>query len=169
MKLRWNINTRCIDHMCNNWSYFVNYRAVYHPTIVQSARKVLLAIEIGNILLTVETKSGKRNNVLLVGILHIPGLFTNLISGSKLLKKSYYLHCGEQTINSCANNAEIASAPIKNRLFTLRLYQGPKKSYNVSLTPSAKVATSRAITLIQTWHRHLRHFSYANLKRFSNA
>ena len=108
MGSRWNIDIGCTDYMCNNQSYFVNYRAVYCPTTVQGARRVLSAIEIGNISLTVETRSGKRNDILLVCILHIPGLFINLISSSELLKKDYYLHCGDQTINSYANNAEIA-------------------------------------------------------------
>lgn len=155
--------------MCNNQSYFVNYRAVYRFTTVQDAEGVLSAIGIGNIPLTVETRSGERNDVLLIGVLHIPGLFTNLISGSELLKKGYYFHYSNQTINSCTNNAEIASAPIRDGLFALRLYKRPKKSYNVPLTPLAKAATSRTITLIQTWHRRLGHPSYANLKRFGNA
>ena len=113
MESRWNIDTGCTDHMCNDRSYFVNYRAVYRSTTIQGAGGVLSAIGIGNIQLTVETRSGKRNNVLLVGVLHVPGLFTNLISGSKLLEKSYYLHCGNQTVNSCANDAKIASALTK--------------------------------------------------------
>ena len=155
--------------MCNNQLYFVNYRAVYCPTTVQDAGGVLSAIGRGNIPFTIKTKSGKRNNILLVGVLHILNLFTNLISGSKLLKKGYDLYCGNQTINSCTNDAKIASAPIKDGLFALRLYKGPKKSYNVLFTPSAKAATSCAITSIQTWHRGLGHPSYANLKRFGNA
>lgn len=94
MGSRWNIDTGCTDHMCNFRSYFVNYRAVHRPTTIQGAGGVLSAIGIGNIPLTVETRSGERNDVLLVGVLPVPGLFTNLISGSELLKRGYYLHCG---------------------------------------------------------------------------
>ena len=148
MGSRLNIHTRYTDYMCNNQSYFVNYRAVYCPIIVQGAERVLSAIKIENIPLTVETKSEKQNNLLLIGVLQVPGLFTKLISGSKLLKKGYYFYFGYQIINSCTNNAEIASASIKNRLFALRLYKRPKKSYNVPLTPFTKAATSSAITLI---------------------
>lgn len=112
MRLRWNINKRYKDDICKNLSYFVNYQAVYCLTTVQDVGKVLLAIGIGNILLTIERKSRKRNNILLVNILYVPGLFTNLISDSKFLKKGYYLHCINQTNNSYTNNTEIASAPI---------------------------------------------------------
>lgn len=139
--------------MYNNQSYFVNYRAVYYPTIVQGAGKILLAIEIRNILLTLEVKSGKWNNILFISVLYISGLLINLISSSKLLKKSYYLHCGNQTINSCATDTEIASASFQNRLFTLKLYKKPKKLPNIISTPFVKAAVSCIIILIQIWYK----------------
>lgn len=85
------------------------------------------------------------------------------------MKRGYYLHYGNQIVNSYANDAEIASALIQDRLFALRLYKEPKKLYNILFTPSAKAAMSHAVTLIQIWHRQLGHSSYANLKKFGNA
>ena len=106
---RWNIDTGCFDHKCNNRLYFSIFKLVYQPITIQSVGEVLFAIGIGNVLLIVESKNEKKSEVLLLGVLHIPGLFTNLIFGSKLLKKGYYLYSDNQTVNSCSDNIEIAS------------------------------------------------------------
>lgn len=134
--------------MYNNQSYFVNYRAVYCPTIVQGTRKVLSAIGIENIPFIVETKIGERKNILLIGVFHVLSLFTNLIFGSKLLKRGYYLYCNNQTVNLYMTNTEIASALIRNGLFALRLYKKPKKLFNISLTLFVKTVASYVTTLI---------------------
>ena len=105
---------------------------------------------------------------MLLEVLHIPGLFTNLISGSELLKKGYYLYGGQQTVNSCADNIEIASAPVQDELFTLRLYKEPKKIENSQLLAPANAAVSSSVTSTQRWHRRLGHPGYANFKRFDN-
>ena len=142
MGSRWNVDTRCSDHMYNNRSYFVSYRAVHRSTTIQGAGGVLSAIGIGNVPLTVVTRSRKRTEVLLLGVFHVSVLFTNLVSGSKLLRKGYYLHCGDQTVNSCGDNVEITSCPVQDGLFALKLYKGPKRSENRPLIPPVNTAAS---------------------------
>lgn len=117
-------------------------------TIIQGTKKVLSAIGIRNIKLIVETKSEEQNDILFVGVLHVSSLFINLIFSSELLKRGYYLHCGNQIINPYTNNAEIVSALIQDRLFILKLYKRSKKWYNLPFTLSVKVVISHAITLI---------------------
>ena len=142
MGARSNVNTGCSDHMCNNRSYLVNYKGLHQPTTIQGAGGMLLAIGIGNISLTMVTRSGKTTEVLLLGVFHVPGLFTTLVSGSKLLRKGYYLYCGEQTINSYSNNVEIASCPVQDELFALKLYKEPKRSDNRPLISPANAVAS---------------------------
>ena len=154
--------------MCNHRSYFVSYRAVHRPTRIQGAEGVLSTIGIGIVPLTVETRSEKKTEILLLGVLHISGLFTNLVSNSELLRKGYYLHCDDQTVNLCGNNVEFASCPLQDRLFVLKLYKGPQRSDNRPLIPPANAATSQSVSLVEIWHRRLGHPSYLNLKRFGN-
>ena len=125
---------------------------------------MLSAIGIGNVPLTVVTRSRKRTEVLLLGVLHIPRLFTNLVSGSELLRKGYYLHFGDQTVNSYGDNVEIASCPVQDELFALKLYQRLKRSDNRPPIPPANAAASQSVPLVETWHRRLRHPSHSNLK-----
>ena len=168
MRARWNIDTDYSDHMCNNRSYFLSYKPVYQSTTIQSVGKVLFAIGIGNVLFTVESRNGKKSKVLLFGLLHIPGLFTNLISSSKLLKKGYYLHGSNQTVNSCSHNMENASCLIQDGLFTLKLHKTPRISNIKSSTPRVRAATSSSTTSVKIWRRRLGHPSYSNLKQLGN-
>ena len=169
MGARWNIDTGCSDHMCNNRSYFSSYKPVHQPTTIQGVGGVFSAIGIGNVPLTVESRSGKKSKVLLLGVLYVPGLFTNLISGSKLLKKGYYLHGGDQTIISCSDNMEIAFCPIQDRLFILKLHKIPKIPNVKFPIPRVGAATNSSTTFVKTWHRRLGHLSYLNLKQLGNA
>ena len=154
--------------MCNNRSYFSSYKLVHQSTTIKSASGVLSVIGIGNVPLTIKSKRRKKSEILLLGVLHKPGLFTNLISGSKLLKKGYYLHGGNQTVNSCSDDIEIAFCPIYDELFTPKLYKTPRILNIKFLTPRVRAATSSSTTLVKTWHRRLRYPSYSNLKRLGN-
>ena len=58
--------------MCNKRSYFSSYKSVHKPTIIENAGGNLSAIEIGNVLLTIESKSEKKSQILLFGVLHVP-------------------------------------------------------------------------------------------------
>lgn len=124
--------------ICVISGHFVNYRAVHQPSIIPGVGKVLSAIGTGNVLLTVKTRSGKRNKVMLFRVLHVPNLFTNLILGSKLLKKGYYMHGRQQTVNSCTNNIEIPSTPVQDELFAVRLYKAAKKKRKQTASSTCK-------------------------------
>ena len=50
---------------------------------------LLLVISTSNVLLTFEIRSCKKNRGMFFKLIHIHNLFTNLILGSKLLKKAY--------------------------------------------------------------------------------
>lgn len=94
--------------MCNSKSYFSSYKPFYQPTIIQGIGKIFSVIRIGNVSLIVKYKSGKKSEVFLLRVIHISNLFTNFISGNKLLKKSYYFYSNNQIINLCNDNMKIA-------------------------------------------------------------
>ena len=83
----WNINSSYSNYMYNNRLYFSNYKSVYQLTTIKGIDRVLSTIRISNIPLTVKFKSKKKSEILLLGILYVPGLFTNLNSGNKLVRK----------------------------------------------------------------------------------
>ncbi len=149
--------------MCNDRAFFESYTLVSRPTTIQGAGGTLSAVGIGNVPLTVETKNGTRNKIVLLGVLHVPGLFTNLVSGSQLFQKGFYLHGGDQTVNSLFDNTEIASAPIQDGLFVLKTHKGTEKSLNTSFAQAATTTTDHAAASLRTWYRRLGHPSYANL------
>ena len=119
--------------------------------------------------LTVETKNVTKNKIVLLGVLHVPGLFTNLVSVSQLFRKSFYLHGGDQTVNPLFDNTKIASAPIQDGFFVLKANKGTENPLNTSFAQAATTSTDDAAASLQTWHRRLKHPNYASLKRFSNS
>ncbi len=119
--------------------------------------------------LTVKTKNVTQNKIVLLGVLHVPGLFTNLVSVSQLFQKSFYLHGGDQTVNPLFDNTKIASAPIQVGLFVLKTHKGTEKPLNTSFAQAATTSTDYTAASLQTWHRRLKHPNYANLKRFGNS
>ena len=155
--------------MYNNRLYFSSYKPVHQPTTIPSKCGIFFAIGIGNIPHKVESRNRKKSEVLLFGRFYVFGLFTILISGSELIKKGYYLHSNDQTINLCSDNMEIASYFIQDALFTLKLHKTPRISNAKSHTSKVEVATSSSTTLVKIWHRRLKYPKYSNLKRLDSA
>ena len=60
---RWNIDTGCSDHICNDRAFLESYTLVSRPTTIQRARGTLSAVGIRNVPLTVETKNGTKNKI----------------------------------------------------------------------------------------------------------
>ena len=114
-------------------------------------------------------KNGIKNKIVFVEVLHVSGLFTNLVSRSQLFQKGFYLHSDDQTINCLLNNTDISSTLIQYGLFVLKIYKETKKLFNASFAKKANTTTDHLAASLRTWHRVLKHPNYIHLKTFGNS
>lgn len=75
-----------------------SYHSYDIDQVIQGAGRTLTAIGVGDIHLAVQALGGRYHDIVLIGVLHCPILFTNLISASGLGKKDWYLY--STTFNS---------------------------------------------------------------------
>ena len=64
---------------------------------------------------------------------------------------------------------EITSCLIQNELFTFKLHKTPRIFNTKSLILKVGIVISSSTTLVKTWHNHLGHLSYSNLKQLGNS
>ncbi len=134
------------------------YKEFKTPKSVQGAGENLMAVRIDEVRLKVKSPDVRFREAVLHNVLHSSSSFTNLVSGSCLQKKKWYLHASTETINRISDNFQLASASIQHYLYVLQTLH---KSF------FAKVAQKD--TSLETWHPRLSHPSWANIKLFGNA
>jgi transposase InsO family protein len=148
---QWYIDTGATDHICTSRNAFKEYTACKRR--VYSATGFVEAQGIGSVDLDTALPDGSHSIVHLKDVLHVPSLFANLISGSRMTR-------GKVTFDNTTflmqqNGITLGYAPLDGGLFSLRL---ANRTFAASVT---------APPSIETWHRRLGHLNYASVKHLA--
>jgi transposase InsO family protein len=145
---KWYVDTGATDHICTSRKAFQEYTACKRR--VYSATGFVEAQGIGSVDLDTALPDGSRSVVHLKDVLHVPSMFANLISGSRMTR-------GKVTFDNATflmqrDGITIGYAPLDGGLFSLRL---AFKTFAASVT---------APQSMETWHRRLGHLNYESVK-----
>jgi len=148
---KWYIDTGATDHICTSRKAFKEYTACKRR--VYSATGFVEAQGIGSVDLDTVLPDGSRSIVHLKDVLHVPLLFANLISGSRMTR-------GKVTFDTTTflmqqNGITLGYAPLDGGLFSLQLA-------NMMFAASVTAPPS-----IETWHRRLGHLNYESVKHLA--
>lgn len=142
---------------CFDSNFYTTYNI---DQTIQGAGGTFATIGIDNVKITVQAPRGHYHDIILLGVLYWPIIFTNWLSVSCLWKKGWYLYEGIKTLNSCNDDFELLSTPIHNGLYILQIYQ---------ILPTAAITQNSIPATLYTWYKRLDHFNYLKLKRFGYA
>lgn len=124
MGQKWIVDSGATNHIawnkkCFNINFYKNYDV---DQTMQGTSKTFAAISVDSIKITIQAPRGHYHDITLLGVLHYPILFTNLLSVSYLQKKGWYLYGGTKTLNKCDDNFKLESTPIYNSLYILQTH-----------------------------------------------
>jgi transposase InsO family protein len=148
---KWYIDTGATDHICTSRKAFKDYTAIKRR--VYSATGFVEAQGTGSVDLDTILPDGSRSIIHLKDVLHVPSVFANLISGSRMT--SGKVAFDNTTFLMRQNGIVLGYAPLRGGSFNLQL---ANKTYAASVIAPAS---------IETWHRRLGHLNYESVKHLA--
>lgn len=144
----WLIDSGASSHMTASSTKMTNYQQVSIP-VKFAGGEIATAVGKGDV--RVVTDSG---DIILGGVLHVPGIMTNLLSVSKAVEDGWSVYFdGIGARFSAENKDVVCSAVRRGNLYWLEIVERANAA-------SADESMRRAAML---WHRKLGHLSFGNL------
>ncbi|KAI7703162.1 hypothetical protein KC353_g14273 [Hortaea werneckii] len=150
---RWYIDTGCTDHICNSRQAFTAYESTRKR--LQTASGFVEAEGVGQVEIETLLPDGKRGTVFLKGVLHVPGMFANLISGYRMSLENVTFDMRTYLIRQ--NGRTLGYAPPAGGLFMLRARR----------TMATVALAAPGPTSLDVWHRRMGHLGYDSVKRLT--
>ena len=126
--------------MSNNLKLFSFFKESNSLPEIITAKGVIKPTGLGSILLRLKTTNSKSVSITLVNVHYVPGLSTNLFSGTVIREKAYICRKTD-TVCMKQDNHEIAALKVIGK--SLFLNQDQDYQDLDSLPPSATIATAK--------------------------
>jgi len=149
----WVLDSGASQHMTPTYEHLLNYRVIAGRSVRFGDGQEAQALGVGDVQLITEV-DGNAIPVLFTGVLHVPGLVTNLISVSRCVQQGASVAFEDGHCAISFDGMVVAVAKPSGGLFALNVIPAVQKS---DLVPTALVAAA------QLWHARLGHLGLDNM------